>query len=463
MTILNESGVPDVLSPLYGVTSVCERLPYALVAIVGTRAEAHLAQTLSSLGPGAPRLPEGSRGAPAPVYLMLDPSGAEQGQLATRITGAASGEEGAELVLLLVTRSARLLGVDAGFEARLAGRRLNIPVLAVDLSSEAEGAGGPARLSTDLEDRALAAVVGLCPAERETTGEPADKERRGILDGFFGRGRAGSRAGARSESAIPDHGRGAARLMSLQAAPGRGGRSLRELSEDLERAGVWTEGSIPGPSVEELPALGEGSVVAPMDPYLSASARAAEERGAEVVKTTFPIGVDGTARFIQDVAEATGSDVRAGETGRARSAWERLNGLRSRIRGKRFFFTGDTGLEVPLARFLADAGAVVLEVGTPRLDREFLAAELQSLSGRGVDVVESPEYGSQIERVEEAKPDLVVASPGLYVPLVARGHLCRSSLDFLGAGVHGYEGARRILELLVRTMDRAEKLDSVEL
>ena len=59
------------------------------------------------------------------------------------------------------------------------------------------------------------------------------------------------------------------------------------------------------------------------------------------------------------------------------------------MRGKRIFFAGDTGLEVPLARFLADAGAVVLEVGAPRLDRRSLAIELQAL-GPDVDVVAVP-------------------------------------------------------------------------
>jgi light-independent protochlorophyllide reductase subunit N len=49
------------------------------------------------------------------------------------------------------------------------------------------------------------------------------------------------------------------------------------------------------------------------------------------------------------------------------------------------------------------------------------------------------------------------------VPLVARGHLCRSSLDLLSLGVHGYEGARRVLELLVRTFERAEGLDALDL
>jgi light-independent protochlorophyllide reductase subunit N len=136
--------------------------------------------------------------------------------------------------------------------------------------------------------------------------------------------------------------------------------------------------------------------------------------------------------------------------------------LRNRIRGKRIFLTGDTGLEVPLARFLANAGAVVLEVGTPRLEKRFLAAELAAL-GEDVDVVESPEWQAQLDRIEAARPDVVVASPGLYVPLVARGHLCRSSLDLLSLGIHGHEGARRVLEFFARTFERAEGLDALNL
>ena len=58
---------------------------------------------------------------------------------------------------------------------------------------------------------------------------------------------------------------------------------------------------------------------------------------------------------------------------------------------------------------------------------------------------------------------MVISSPGLHLPLVARGHLCRSPHDFISAGLYGYGGARRILELLVRTMERAETLDSLNL
>jgi light-independent protochlorophyllide reductase subunit N len=218
-------------------------------------------------------------------------------------------------------------------------------------------------------------------------------------------------------------------------------------------------GGVPD-SVRNLPEIGEGTVVAPVDPYLARAARAAEERGATVIRTLLPVGVDGTARFVQDVAGAAGRVT--GEAGRAREVWSSMEHLRGRVRGKRVFFTGDTGLEVPLARFLANAGAVVVEVGTPRLERRFLATELGAL-GSDVDVVESPEWRAQLGRVDETRPDVVVASPGLYAPLVARGHLCRSSLDLLSLDPRGYEGARRVLALLARTFERAEELDALNL
>lgn len=232
------------------------------------------------------------------------------------------------------------------------------------------------------------------------------------------------------------------------------------LAAELSRAGVEVAGAVPDGTIGELPPLGEGTVVAVMDPNLTAAAAVAEKRGATVVRTLMPVGVDGTARFVQDVAEEVG--VRTSEVVRARSAWEDLGALRNRIRGKRVFFAGDTGFEIPLARFLADAGAVVLEVGAPRLDRRFLAAELQAL-GPDIDVVVSPDYRGQASRIDEARPDLVISSPGLHLPLIARGHLCRSSRDFLRAGLYGYGGARRILELLERILKRAETLDSLNL
>ena len=448
MTILNESGIPDVVSPLRGLSSLAERLPDALLVVTGTRADVHLARSLSVPLPGLPvdRTGQESGLHPRVVFVVLEPDEEPpEGALASRVIEAAAGSQHTGLVLLVACRSTGLLGVDASFEAEVAGRRLGLPVLAI-----APDDGSPGILSTDLEDAAVRALVGLSPQE-SLLPEPEEARsysKGGLLGRLPLRGRAGRRSAGETGARRP--------VVLLGALPG----PREEVSAELSRAGVEVSGAIPDTVADRLPAIGEGTVVAAMDPYLAESWRAAEERGAAVVRTLLPIGVDGTARFIQDVAALAGHA--ASEAGRAREVWGELEPLRNRIRGKRIFFTGDTGLEVPLARFLAGAGAVVVEVGTPRLEKRFLAAELSAL-GKDVDVVEAPDWRAQLERIDSARPDVVVASPGLYAPLVARGHLCCSSLNLLSLGVHGYKGARRILELFARTFERAEALDALDL
>jgi light-independent protochlorophyllide reductase subunit N len=443
MTILNESGIPDVLPPLHAVSNLAQRLGDVLVVVAGTQAEAHLVQCLPA-APSPNLLP--SRHDPRVVFAILDPDDPPpQGLLASRIVESAAGMRNVNLVLLLVARPAEALGVDAAFEARLATRKLDLPVEVVDPEAPHEI---PGTLSTDLDDGVLSTLVDLCPKRRtsdlvETASAP---KRGGLLGGLLGRGR---------EAPEPGDGRPVV-LLGGTLSPG----AAQGLAAELSRAGVEVAGAVPADEVSDLPPLGEGTVVAVMDPNLTAAAAVAERRGATVVRTLMPVGVDGTARFVQDVSEEAGT--RTSEVVRARSAWEDLGALRNRIRGKRVFFAGDTGFEIPLARFLADAGAVVLEVGAPRLDRRFLAAELQAL-GPDVDVVVSPDYRGQANRIDEARPDVVVCSPGLHLPLVARGHLCRSTQDFLRADLYGYVGARRILELLARTLRRAETLDSLNL
>ncbi|CAA9460218.1 MAG: Light-independent protochlorophyllide reductase subunit N [uncultured Rubrobacteraceae bacterium] len=452
MTILNESGTPDVLSPLYGLHALAGRLPDALLVVAGTCADIHLAQSLSVPLPGAPADPQGqndhngdSLGVhPRVVFILLDPDEEPSGgALASRVIEVAAGFRHTDLVLLVACRSAALLGFDASFEAELAERRLGLPVRALlpDLVT-----GGV--LSTNLEDAAVRVLLDLSPSN---VPEPEEAQPYYSKGGLLGRLPLRSRPGRRTgETGVRRP------VVLLGALPS----SRRELAREFARVGVEVAGGLPSAQDEWLPDIGEGTVVAAMDPYLTRACGTTEERGANLARSLFPIGVDGTARFIQDVSALAG--LTTSEAGRARQVWKGLDPLRNRIRGKRVFFTGDTGLEVPLARFLADAGAVVLEVGTPRLDRHSLGAELSTL-GEDVDVVESPDWRAQLARVDATRPDVVVASPGLYVPLVARGYLCRSSLELLSLGVHGYEGARRVLELFARTFEGAEKLDALNL
>ena len=59
------------------------------------------------------------------------------------------------------------------------------------------------------------------------------------------------------------------------------------------------------------------------------------------------------------------------------------------LEGKRVSFLPDSQLEIPLARFLQrECGVQLLEVGTPYLDQQMSAAELQLLPG-GVRITET--------------------------------------------------------------------------
>jgi len=441
LTILNESGIPDVLPPLHAANSLAEKLPSALVVVLGTRSEAFVVQTLPA--PPAPGHASPPR-SPRVVFMVLGEGGIpEQGYVASRVVEAAAGFRRLEAVFIVAGLSAGKLGVDAEFEARLAERRLELPVEAINPDAPHES---PGVLATDLEDRTTAALLAMCPEQDsselvERSG--SEKQSRSLLGGLLGRSR--------------DDDDGDGELSPIVLAGGFGSDiSGREVASEMRRAGLKIAGVVPSTRMRDLPDMGENTVVALMDANLSETVKAAEERGAKVANSLMPVGVDGTARFIQDVAEAAGGS--ASELSKARSVWEGFQNLRNRVRGKRLFFAGDTGMELPLARFLADAGAVVLEVGVPRLDRGLLAEEIQAL-GPDVDIVESPDWRGQMKRIEDTGPDCVIVSAGLFAPLVARGHLCRPASDFSRMGPHGYDGARRILESFERSFERAERLD----
>src|SRR5215204_7513606 len=125
MTILNESGIPDVLPPLHAVSNLAQRLGDVLVVVAGTQAEAHLVQCLPASP--SPNLPP-SRRNPRLTFAVLDPDDPpQQGLLASRIVESAAGLRGTHLVLLVAGQTAESLGVDAAFEARLVGRKLDLP------------------------------------------------------------------------------------------------------------------------------------------------------------------------------------------------------------------------------------------------------------------------------------------------------------------------------------------------
>lgn len=218
---------------------------------------------------------------------------------------------------------------------------------------------------------------------------------------------------------------------------------------------------LPARRAGEMPAVGPGTRVLLAQPFLGATARVLQGRGARRIAAPFPFGAEGTALWFTSAAEAMGIDpalverVIAPARSRAETALARQ---REALKGKTVFFFPDSQLEPPLARFLArELGMRPVEVGTPYLHREHLAEEL-ALLPEGVAVTEGQDVDRQLDRCRAARPDLVVCGLGLANPLEAEGLMTKWAIELVFSPIHGFEQATDLAGLFARPLERAGRL-----
>ena len=211
----------------------------------------------------------------------------------------------------------------------------------------------------------------------------------------------------------------------------------------------------------QLPPVGRGTRYLLAQPFLADTARALEERGARRIAAPFPLGAEGTLRWLQAAAAAFGIEQAAFRRATGPSyerAQRALSRYREQLAGKRVFFFPDSQLEIPLARFLAtEMGMELVEVGTPFLHRAHLADELEWLPA-GTSIVEGQHVDNQLERCFAGKPDLVVCGLGLANPLEAKGLTTKWSIELVFTPIQGFNQAADLAELFTRPLVRRTRL-----
>ena len=100
----------------------------------------------------------------------------------------------------------------------------------------------------------------------------------------------------------------------------------------------------------------------------------------------------------------------------------------------------------------------LVEVGTPYLDRQLLASELDLLPA-GTQISEGQDVERQLDRVRRAKPDLVVCGLGLANPLEAEGIATKWSIELVFSPIHGCDQAGDLAELFARPLRRRSLLN----
>jgi len=241
--------------------------------------------------------------------------------------------------------------------------------------------------------------------------------------------------------------------------------TLADVVEDqfarlFDELGIGPVHFFPPRRATALPPIGPGTKLLLAQPFLNETARALMARGATLLEAPYPFGVDGTTAWLRTAADAFGvtperfASAIAAPAQRARTALARY---RPQLEGKRIFFFPDSQLEIPLARFLArECGMELLEVGTPYLDRQLVAAELPLLPATTLS--EGQDVERQLDRCLALKPDLTVCGLGLANPLEADGLRTKWSIELVFSPVHGYDQAADLAELFARPLHRISRL-----
>jgi light-independent protochlorophyllide reductase subunit N len=242
--------------------------------------------------------------------------------------------------------------------------------------------------------------------------------------------------------------------------------ALAEVVEDqlrrlLEALGIGPVHFLPPRRALDLPPVGPNTRVLLAQPFLADTDRALAARGATRLPAPFPLGVEGTTAWLRAAANAWGvpagtfERVTAPARARAEQGLERYRPL---LEGKRVFLFPDSQLEIPLARFLSrEMGMGLVEVGTPYLHREHMAAEL-ALLPPDTRLSEGQDVDRQLDRCRSDAPDLVVCGLGLANPLEAEGIATKWSIELLFTPIQGYDQAADLAELFARPLVRRTRL-----
>jgi light-independent protochlorophyllide reductase subunit N len=242
--------------------------------------------------------------------------------------------------------------------------------------------------------------------------------------------------------------------------------TLADVVEDqfarlFDELGIGPVDFLPPRRARELPGVGADTALLAAQPFLGETVRALIKRGATLLDAPYPFGVEGTHEWLRAAAAAWDIDPARVErvTAAPRARAERaLAHYRDRLAGKRITFLPDSQLEIPLARFLQrECGMQPVEVGTPYLDRQLLAGELDRLPA-DVRLSEGQHVDRQLDRLYADRPELTVCGLGLANPLEARGLRTKWSIELVFSPIHGFDQVGDLAELFVRPLDRSERL-----
>jgi 3,8-divinyl chlorophyllide a/chlorophyllide a reductase subunit Y len=177
----------------------------------------------------------------------------------------------------------------------------------------------------------------------------------------------------------------------------------------LEPLGLAAGPVVPTREWRELYAALDCAVGAAIHPQYSGACKELAAAGRPVVGSA-PVGYEGTAAWLESVADAAGID--ASRLSAAKDRW--LPAIKTALAAApikgRISLSGYEGSELLVGRLLIESGADLRYVGTACARTPWSAADCEWLQAKGVRVQYRATLEQDLEAMEEHSPDVVVGT-----------------------------------------------------
>ncbi len=184
------------------------------------------------------------------------------------------------------------------------------------------------------------------------------------------------------------------------------------ISALLKPMGLALGAQVPTREWRDLYGALDCAVAGVVHPFYTASVREFVAAGRKVVGSG-PVGVDGTAAWLDAIGKAAGVDSDKIDAAKARALPAIRGALAASPIAARITVSGYEGSELLVARLLIEAGAEVPYVGTACPHTEWSEADRQWLVARGTHVQYRASLEQDVAAMLEVRPDLAVGTTPL--------------------------------------------------
>ncbi len=234
------------------------------------------------------------------------------------------------------------------------------------------------------------------------------------------------------------------------------------IGQMLEPLGLAAGPVVPTREWRELYAALDGSVIAAIHPFYTASIREFEAAGRSVVGSA-PVGRDGTAAWLDAIGKAAGIAQDKVDTAKNAMLPAIEGALAAMPIEGRITVSGYEGSELLVARLLIESGAEIPYVGTACPKTRWSDPDREWLEAKGVRVNYRASLEEDIAAIEEFGPDLAIGTTPVVQHAKQKAIPALYFTNLISARpLMGPAGAGSLAQVVNAAMANKERFDRME-